>query len=147
MTDQNNAGNAQTSTTTVTVGCKLPNGMICELGKFGDENYRAVTVKGANSALIHGGFGITEGVDASFWAEWKKKHARLTFVQKGLIFAVGDIASARDHAIDMSALKTGLEPLDPLKKVTGPTGETLLEVDSTHFAQAKRDVAQSRQRG
>lgn len=146
MTDQNNAGNAQTSTTTVTIGCKLPNGMVLEMGKFGDEDYKAVTVKGSNSALVHGGFGITEGVDASFWQAWKKKHARLSFVQKGLVFAVGDLASARDHAIDMSALKTGLEPLDPMKKIVGPNGETLVEVDTGHFAQAKRDVAQARNR-
>jgi hypothetical protein len=147
MTDtQNSEGNKQTSTKTVTVGCKLPNGLICELGKFGDEDYKAVTLKGSNSAVVHGGYGLTEGVDESFWNAWKKKHNNLSFVKKGLVFAVGDIASARDHAIDLSALKTGLEPLDPLKKVTGPNGELLLEVDSSHFAQAKRDVAQATQR-
>jgi hypothetical protein len=143
---QNSEGNKQTSAKTVTVGCKLPNGLILEMGKFGDEDYKAVVLKGANSAVVHGGYGMTEGVDESFWAAWKKKHARLSFVQKGLVFAVGDIASARDHAIDLSAVKTGLEPLDPLKKIVGPTGETLVEVDASHFAQAKRDVAQSTQR-
>lgn len=143
---QNSEGNKQTSAKTVTVGCKLPNGLVCEMGKFGDEDYKSVTLNGANSAVVHGGYGITDGVDESFWNAWKKKHARLSFVQKGLVFAVGDIASARDHALDLSALKTGLEPLDPMKKVTGLNGETLLEVDSSHFAQAKRDVAQATQR-
>lgn len=148
MTDtQNSEGNKQTSTKTVTVGCKLPNGLICELGKFGDEDYRAVTLKGANDANVHGGYGLTEGVDESFWNAWKAKHKRLSFVQKGLVFAVGDIASARDHAIDLSAVKTGLEPLDPLAKVKGVNGEVLLEVDAGHFAQAKHDVAQFGRRG
>lgn len=148
MTDtQNSEGNKQTSAKTVTVGCKLPNGLICEMGKFGDEDYKAVTLKGANSAVVHGGYGLTEGVDESFWQAWKAKHKRLSFVQKGLVFAVGDIASAIDHAIDLSAVKTGLEPLDPMKKVTDAAGNPLLEVDSSHFAQAKRDVAQASRRG
>lgn len=147
MTDQNSDGNKQTSAKTVTVGCKLPNGLVCELGKFGDEDYKAVTLKGANGAVVHGGYGLTEGVDESFWEAWKKKHKRLSFVQKGLVFAVGDIASARDHAIDLSAIKTGLEPLDPMKKITDAAGNVLVEVDSTHFAQARRDVAQTSRRG
>lgn len=148
MTDQqNSAGAKANSTATVTVGCKLPNGLVCELGKFGDEDYKAVTLKGANSAVVHGGFGLTPGVDASFWEAWKKKHGRLSFVRLGLVFAVGDLASARDHAVDLSAVKTGLEPLDPLKKVTNPvTGDTILEVDGNHFAQARRDVAQATSR-
>lgn len=147
MTDQNSQGNKAASTTTVTVGCKLPNGLVCELGKFGDEDYKAVTLKGANDSSVVGGYGLTPGVDAAFWDAWKKKHARLKFVKDGQVFALGDIASARDHAIDLSALKTGLEPLDPLAKVTGPDGKVLLEVDSSHFAQAKRDVAQASRRG
>lgn len=143
MTDpQNSEGNKQTSAKTVTVGCKLPNGLLCEMGKFGDEDYKSVRLNGANTANVHGGFGLTEGVDESFWAAWRKKHSRLTFVQKGLVFAVGDIASARDHAIDLSAVKTGLEPLDPMKKIVDPSG-AVVEVDSLHFAQAKRDVAQA----
>lgn len=140
MTEQQNSTN---STTTVTVGCKLPNGLICELGKIGDEDYRSVTLNGANTANIHGGFGLTPGVDAAFWSAWVKKHKRLPFVAKGLVFAQGDVASAHDHAIDLSATKSGFESLDPLAKVLDKDGNVLVEVDSGHFAQAKRDVAQA----
>lgn len=140
MTDQNSSN----STTTVTVGCKLPNGLICELGKIGDEDYKAVVLNGSNNALVHGGYGLTPGVDASFWTAWVKQKKRLSFVAKGMVFAQGDLASAQDHAIDLSTVKTGFESLDPHKKVINPiTGEVLVEVDAGHFAQAKRDVAQA----
>lgn len=133
------------SATTITVGCKLPNGLLCEMGKVGDDDYRSIVLNGANSAVVHGGYGLTNNVDASFWAAWLKTHKGLPFVRKGLVFALGDAASARDHAIDLSAVKTGFEALDPAAKVKDKDGNILLEVDSSHFAQAKRDVSQARQ--
>lgn len=145
MTDQQQTPKVN-GTATVWVGCKLPNGLVCEMGKFGDEDYQSHTLNGANSARVHGGYGLTQ-VPTDFWTAWVKKHKRLSFVQKGLVFAQGDLASAESHAIDLSTVKTGLEPLDPLKKVTNPvTGDVILEVDGNHFAQARRDVAQATQR-
>lgn len=144
MNEQNSESRAN-STEMLWVGCKLPNGLLCEMGKFGDDGYQAYTLNGANSSRVHGGYGLTH-VPADFWAAWVKKNKRLTFVQKAMVFAQGDLASAEGHAIDLTAVKTGMESLDPHKKVTNPlTGEVLLEVDSSHFAQAKRDMAQIRQ--
>lgn len=126
----------------LTVGCKLPNGLVCELGKVGDESYTVVRLNGANSALVVGGYGLTQNVSASFWAAWMKKNKHLEFVRKGLVFAHGDIASATDHAKDNAERRTGLEALDPMKKLVGPDGKVLVETDMNHFNQGRSDVAQ-----
>lgn len=126
----------------VTVGCKLPNGLVCEMGKLGDETYTTVRLNGANSARVVGGYGITPGVSASFWNAWMKKNKGLEFVRKGLVFAHTDEASAADHAKDRAEVRSGLEALDPMKKVTGPDGKVLVETDMNHFNQGRADVAQ-----
>lgn len=131
------------STKMVVVGCKLPNGLLCELGARDDENYYSVRLNGANDSRIEGGFGITPNVPEDFWNKWVKTHARLDFVKKGLVFVEGDLDSARDHAEERSGVKTGLEALDPLKQdVKDPeTGLPLFEVDRAHLAQGRRDMA------
>jgi hypothetical protein len=129
------------STAMVTVGCKLPNGLICEMGKVGDENHTVVRLNGANSARVIGGYGLTQ-VSAEFWGAWVKKHKGLEFVRKGLVFAHGDEASAGDHAKDVASTRTGFEAIDPTKKILGADGQPLLETDMSHFNQARADVAQ-----
>lgn len=126
----------------VVVGCKLPNGLICEMGKAGDDNYTRVVLKGANDSQVIGGFGLTP-VSKAFWEAWRQKHQRLEFVRKGLVFMHKDTASAADHAKDSAQLRSGLEPLDPFKKTVNDKGEVLLEVDRDHFAQAQRAAVQA----
>ena len=46
---------------TVTVGCKLPNGLIIEVGG------QSVELNGANASNIIGGHGITRDVDADLF--------------------------------------------------------------------------------
>jgi hypothetical protein len=129
-------------TEVVTVGCKLPNGLICELGKPGDENYTSVRLNGANSARVVGGYGITPHVSASFWNAWMKKNKGLSFVRAGLVFSHTDEASAADHAKDNAERRSGLEALDPMKKLVGADGKVLVETDLNHFNQGRADVAQ-----
>lgn len=133
------------STTMVTVGCKLPNGLICELGKFGDEDYRQVRLNGANDSSIVGGFGLTE-VSKGFWDVWVKKHARLAFVRGGHVFAMNDKDSARDFAQERAGVKTGFEALDPMKGMSDKDGNLLITPDVNHLTQGKRDTAQAIQR-
>lgn len=147
MTQQTSAGEAgkANGTAMVTVGCKLPNGLICELGKHGDEGYQSVRLNGANSSNIAGGFGLTP-VSATFWDAWVKKHKRLAFVTKGHVFAMTDIASAQDFAKEHAEVKTGFEALDPMKGMSDGKGNQIITPDVGHLNQGKRDTAQAMQR-
>lgn len=131
-------------TAMVVVGCKLPNGLICEMGKIGDENHVQVILNGSNSAEIIGGYGLTR-VSKDFWDAWLAKHRNMSFVKKGLVFQHNDEASARAHAKELSEKRSGLEPLDPTVALPGTTdrltGKPTVEVDMAHLARGKRDMA------
>jgi hypothetical protein len=104
--------NESNSTETVTIGCKLPHGLILDLTIPG-QTPRRVRIRGRNAARVIGGYGMTPGVPKAFWEEWRKKNAALAFVKNDLIFAEADRASAVDHAKDNERLTTGLEAIDP----------------------------------
>ncbi len=93
---------------TVTVGCKLPNGLHLELG-----GQRFATLRGTNAAEIVGGHGITRDVDADLFAGWMEQNKDLPMVKNGFIFGSAKtsdvIAEAKEHVDE----KTGLEELDP----------------------------------
>lgn len=132
-------------TAMVTVGCKLPNGLIMELGKVGDDDYQTVRLNGGNDANIIGGYGLT-AVSKSFWDAWMKRNHKLGFVKRAMVFVHGDIASARDHAQDNAGIRTGFEAIDPEKKILGVDGKPLLETDMTHLNEGRAQVAQFQQR-
>lgn len=92
--------------TTVTVGCKLPNGLIIEVTD------KKVTLNGANSSELIGGHGLTE-VDKDLWEAWYAVNKELTFVKNGFVFANGKEVDAKAQAKDRSKNKTGFEGLDP----------------------------------
>lgn len=97
---------------TVTVGCKLPNGLIIEL----DE--QRVVLNGANSSALIGGFGMTEVNEALFNA-WLAKHKDFEPVKQGLIFAQAKPVNAQAEAKDKAELKSGFEGIDPKKPAKG----------------------------
>lgn len=97
---------------TVTVGCKLPNGLVIEL----DE--QRVVLNGANSSAIIGGFGMTE-VNKALFDAWLAKHKDYEPVKQGLIFAQEKPANAQAEAKDKAKLKSGFEGLDPKKPAEG----------------------------
>ncbi len=107
--------NQSNSTATVTVGCKLPHGLLLDITQHGEPQAR-FRVKGSNSAAIIGGFGITPGVPKDLWDRWVAKNAQLEFVRKGLIFAYEKSDATRGQAKDNAELSNGLEPIDPNKK-------------------------------
>ena len=84
---------------TVTVGCKLPNGLILEQGGY------KVELNGSNSSLVVGGYGLTGNVDKEAFEAWLAVHADQPYVRKELVFAQ---AKANENASE----KTGLEGLD-----------------------------------
>lgn len=95
----------------VVVGCKLPSGLVME------KNGIRVELKGANSSLIIGGHGITEGVDKDFFDTWMKEHEEIEFVRQGFIFAHEKEKNTSAEAKDRAKQKTGFERIDPSKSI------------------------------
>jgi hypothetical protein len=122
-------------TNLVTVGCKLPNGLILEMGKAGSEQYKRVVLNGANSAKIVGGYGLTD-VDADFMAAWLKKYAWLAPVKNGMVFVQSDVDNATAQALDKADAVSGFERLDPKRAPKG------IEADPDHMKQALREAPQ-----
>lgn len=98
---------------TVTVGCKLSNGLIIEVGEA-----RAV-LRGTNSSTIIGGHGITENVDKALFDAWIELHKDKEFVKKGFVFAHEKAANTAAEAKERADESTGMEPLDPEEKPVG----------------------------
>lgn len=92
---------------TVTVGCKLPNGLIIEVGG------KSVELNGANASNIIGGHGITYNVDADFFNAWLEAHADRAMVRNGFIFAHDKAADTKAEAAEKADNATGLEAVDP----------------------------------
>ncbi|QWA89611.1 hypothetical protein [Klebsiella michiganensis] len=98
---------------TVTVGCKLPNGLILEQGAY------KVELNGSNSSLVVGGYGLTENVDKEAFEAWLEVHADQPYVRKELVFAQAKTSSAQAKAKENASEKTGLEGLDQNKPMEG----------------------------
>lgn len=106
---------------TVNVACKLPHGLVLQLfalGKTEDEKpimrpaSDPVTLKGANSSSIIGGFGLTE-VPADFWDAWMAQNKTHPAIRGGMIFAHERREFVADKALDHKGARTGLERIDP----------------------------------
>lgn len=97
---------------TVSVGCKLPHGLIIKTGG------KSVALAGANSSAIIGGYGLTE-VDKDFYDAWRKEFATFAPLKNELIFVQESRAKAEGRAKEQAEVKSGLEPLDPAKPAAG----------------------------
>lgn len=103
----------------VTVGCKLPHGLIIRLNS---NSKTQVTLNGANSGTVvgldgkvqRGTCGFTQ-VDETFINAWLKAYADTVMVKKGLIFISKNQKEAQAQADDKENIKTGFEPTDPAK--------------------------------
>lgn len=96
-----------TKSKTVTVGCKLPNGLILEL------NGQTVEVNGSTSSRVIGGHGITYDVDAEFFDAWMEANEDRAMVRNGFIFAHDKAADTKAEAAEKENNATGLEAVDP----------------------------------
>lgn len=104
---------------TVTVACKIPNGLHLDL-----KGRERVTVRGPafkwgepNPAI--GGYALTHDVDADYWAAWLAAYKDAPFVKNRHIFAYPKIADATAAAVELQDEKCGLEPIDPDKPGPG----------------------------
>ncbi|EMC4337225.1 hypothetical protein VEL91_002649 [Cronobacter sakazakii] len=98
---------------TIVVGCKLPNGLVVE-----QEGY-TVTLNGANSSNVVGGYGLTEGVDKGAFEKWLEVHKNQPYVKNELVFAQAKANSAQSKATENASVKSGLEGLPQDKPAPG----------------------------
>lgn len=123
---------------TVTVACKLPNGIVLHRevkktrpvvvlgGGTRDEAYfervagsevvifgNARPVGGEHRTRVVAGYALTQGVPKDLWDEWCESKKDLPALKNGLIFAYPSIGEAADAARDNRKVRSGLEPLDP----------------------------------
>jgi hypothetical protein len=103
---------------TVTIGCKLPNGIYMESGEL-----KRVRINGWNNNEIAGlSHGITRDVPADLWAAWSKEHAESKLIKSGIVFAEETEKRAIDKAKDQKDNKSGHEQLAKIKKTDAAGG-------------------------
>ena len=123
---------------TVTVACKMPNGLLLHLQEEYTDHEQTpngvrdikrhrkvgegVTVNGCAMPVgvpnppkkqLVGGYALTRGVDAEFWAKWVEQNKDAPYVKNGIIFAMPNRDAVEDKAEEQEAIKSGLEPLNP----------------------------------
>jgi hypothetical protein len=129
----------KTSSKTVIVGCKLPNGLILRIFQWLTQRepilgggFREFTISKPNDEageyklngtafpygtvpnyLIVHGYALTSGIPEDFWKTWVEQNKQSDLVKRELIIAHRTTDSIKDHARDNRKLKTGLEPIDP----------------------------------
>ena len=136
---------------TVIIGCKLPAGLVLEVGLQVTEkdahgnlitsvkrgpNYKRITLKGwnahtarerASGIQLPAGVNITpylnHGVDKAAWDEWKDKHKDSWLLKNEILFEAKDAASAQPRAIEGEKTPAPFAPIDP-KKGALPSGIT-----------------------
>ena len=101
---------------TVTIGCKLPNGIIMQV-----EGHKDVRINGwNNNAIVGADHGLTENVPAALWEAWSKLHAESKLVKGGFIFAAKNEREAKAKATDNKGNKSGHEQLPKIKATDKP---------------------------
>lgn len=122
---------------TVTVACKIPNGLELRLHEGFDwdepvmgggtrttKMFRqignSVFIKGSAAPhgvpiVLHGGYALTPGVDADFWEKWVEQNAETALVKRHMIYAMPREDSAAAKGREQTEIKSGMERLDPAK--------------------------------
>lgn len=97
--------------TTVTIGCKLPNGIFMDAGET------RLRINGWNNNTIAGlDHGITRDVPETLWDAWRKDHAESKLITNGIIFAEVSEKRAIDKAKDQKDNKSGHEQMPQIKE-------------------------------
>jgi hypothetical protein len=115
---------------TVTVACKLPHGLELRLYKVEKDTPAQllpgdpVVLAGTNADNAVGGYGLTENVDAAFFAAWMDQNQTFPAVRAGLIFADDSTAKVRDRAVEQARLESGFEGINPEAPRSGVLPDT-----------------------
>lgn len=99
----------------VTVGCKLPSGLQLRIDD------KLVVLKGSNSSLVIGGYGLTEDVDKDFFDKWLAVNKDADCVINGFVFSQDRTANAKAEAADNASNANGFEGLNPAAPAPGIT--------------------------
>lgn len=103
---------------TITIGCRLPSGVILDLEKDG-QTIKSVELAGQRQAqerspiiiLTPEDYGTTE-VDESFWSAWKDQVGPdFSLLKNNVIFEAKNRTEVKAKAKDAKAQKTGLEAM------------------------------------
>jgi hypothetical protein len=135
---------------TVTIACKLPNGIIIDEQKMVETQEmvmgggtRAVHVaqktgrravingvaapyghdrRDATGAAvpIHSAFALTYGVDADVWANWLSFNQNSAMVLNGMIFANAKAGEVQAEARARETIRSGMEPMDQVSDPRSP---------------------------
>jgi len=127
---------SEKSSATVTVACKLPNGLLIQLfepysvqvpilggGTREELRHRRVGetyhIRGPIAPFgqvpkteIAAGYALNTGVPRDLWEKWLEQNADSDLVRNKIVFAHGAAGDARDEAKEHEKTKTGIEPLD-----------------------------------
>jgi hypothetical protein len=118
---------------TVTIACKLPNGIHLDVFRMDDFSERTIhgtviqtkravrtgrfTLKGikrrTDDSGLAMGFALTHGVPKAHWDAWLEANKDSPLVQNGIIFASSNSNDARARAREHEAQVSGFEPLNP----------------------------------
>lgn len=137
---------------TVTVACKMPNGLILELTELFDHTEplpgggtktvpmhrrtgKRVTIAGpaapagmAPKAPVMGGYALTHGIDADFWKQWLEQNKHSDLVRNKMIFAHEKQDSVEGRAREQAELRSGLEPMSQERDPRSPGRVTKADV-------------------
>lgn len=98
---------------TVTIGCRLPTGLVLQVGeKFVElEGQRQTQKRSPVIILTTDDFGVNE-VDAAFWEAWKAQvGAEFAPLKSGAIFEAKNEKEAAAKSKDLKDKRTGHEPI------------------------------------
>jgi hypothetical protein len=146
---------------TVSVGCKIPNGIVLQLcqptkwleetpsgtreriryDKVGPRRFIAgpaypngpVPLGFPERPPLAGGYAITTGIPADFWAAWLKQNEQSSFVVNKQVFAEETFDHAQGLGREQISVKSGFEPisqdLDARKDSRLPSPMPGMEID------------------
>ena len=125
---------------TVIIGCRLPNGLILEVGLYervtdsnGRQatqirklaNYQKIVLKGwnahseemrRNEIQVPAGMNtkpfLNRGVSKAAWEEWKKKHPDSWLIKNGILLEAKNEADAQVKSLDVAKEPLVLAPLN-----------------------------------
>jgi hypothetical protein len=124
----------------VVIACRLPHGLLLELGQQGAENYQSIKINGIHSvdssgkpsSLVVNGHAFTQ-VPEAFWNDWRKAHQGAPYLKNRMVFAEDTLDAAhRATTLAESKGKTGFEPLSP----DAPPSDIVVDAEALKAARA-----------